>query len=124
METVLGKWVQDSTGVVEEFKCLVAGVGNGRGDLQLLQTIDIDIWDGGLDGQARGSKGSDRRGDEGDEGSMDRRGEHFDASSRWVNKTQARMSQAQIGFRPSCIIGETGRVESLSRRTTSFVLVE
>jgi len=41
-EGVLGEGVQDSTGVVEEFEGLVTGVNNGRCDLQVLQSIDID----------------------------------------------------------------------------------
>jgi len=41
-EGVLGKGVQDSTGVVEEFEGLVASVHDGRCDLQVLHSIDID----------------------------------------------------------------------------------
>jgi len=40
---VFGKGVQDSTGVVEEFEGLVASVNDGRCDLQVLQSIDIDV---------------------------------------------------------------------------------
>jgi len=40
-EGVLGEGVQDSTGIVEEFEGLVAGVGDDRGDLQVLQPVDL-----------------------------------------------------------------------------------
>jgi len=40
---VLGKGVQDSTGVIEEFEGLVASVDDGRCDLQVPQSIDIDV---------------------------------------------------------------------------------
>jgi len=42
-EGVPGKGVQDSLGVVEEFEGLVASVDDGRCDLQVLQSIDIDV---------------------------------------------------------------------------------
>jgi len=42
-EGVLGEGVQDTTGIVEEFEGLVAGVGDSRGDLQVLQPIDVGI---------------------------------------------------------------------------------
>jgi len=41
-EGVLGEGVQDSTGVIEEFEGLVTGVDDGRCDLQVLQSINID----------------------------------------------------------------------------------
>jgi len=44
-EGVLGEGVQDSTGVVEEFEGLATGVDNGRCNLQVLQSIDIDPGD-------------------------------------------------------------------------------
>jgi len=42
-EGVLGEGAQGSAGVVEEFEGLVTGVNNGRCDLHVLQSIDIDI---------------------------------------------------------------------------------
>jgi len=42
-EGVFGKGVQDSTGVVEEFEGLVTGIDDGRCDLQVLQSVDIDV---------------------------------------------------------------------------------
>ena len=80
-EGVLGEGAQNSTGVVEKFEGLVTGVGDGRGDLQVLQSIDIDVGGGGLEGQAGGSRDGDRRGDEGDERSTKGRGEHCRDSS-------------------------------------------
>jgi len=40
-ETVLRKGVQDPTGIIEEFEGLETGVGNGLGDFQLLQSVDV-----------------------------------------------------------------------------------
>jgi len=42
-EGVLGEGAQDSTGIVEEFEGLVTGVNNGCCDLQVFQSIDIDV---------------------------------------------------------------------------------
>ena len=70
-EGVPWEGVQDSPGIVEEFECLVTGVENCCGDLQVLQSVDIDVGGRGLDGQAGGSKDGDRRGDEDDEGSTE-----------------------------------------------------
>jgi len=75
-EGILGEGVQDSTGIVEKFEGLVTGIGDGRGDLQVLQSVNVDVGGRGLEGQARGSRDGDRRGDQGDEGSMKGRGEH------------------------------------------------
>ena len=75
-EGILGEGVQDPTGIVEEFQGLVTGVGDGRGDLQVLQPVDIGAEGRGPDGQAGGGRDSDRRGDEGDEGRAEGRGEH------------------------------------------------
>lgn len=80
-EAVLGEGVQDSAGVIEEFKGLVTAVGDGRGDLQVLQSIDLKVGGRGLDGQAGGSRDDDRGGDEGDERSAEGRGEHCDEGS-------------------------------------------
>ena len=67
---VLREGVQDSPGIVEESECFITGVENCRGDLQILQPIDIDVGGRGLDGQAGVSKDGDRRGNE-DEGSTE-----------------------------------------------------
>jgi len=75
-EGVLGEGVQNSTGIVEEFESLVTGVDDGCGDLQVLQPIDVDIGGRSLDRQAGGSRDGNCRGDEGDEGSAEGRGEH------------------------------------------------
>lgn len=42
-EAILGEGAQDSTRIVEEFEGLVTSVGDGRGDLQVLQTIDLGV---------------------------------------------------------------------------------
>ena len=44
-EGVLGEGAQDPTGIVQEFEGLVTGVGNGRGDLQVLQPVDVSVGD-------------------------------------------------------------------------------
>jgi len=75
-EGVLWEGAQDPTGVLEELEGLVTGVGDGRGDLQVPQSIDLVAWGRGLDGQAGGGRHDDRRGDEGNEGSTEGRGEH------------------------------------------------
>ena len=73
---IFGERVQDSTGIVEEFQGLVTGVGDGRGDLQVLQPVDVHGRGRGPDGQAGGSRDGDRRGDEGDERRAEGGGEH------------------------------------------------
>jgi len=75
-EGVFREGAQDPTGVVEEFEDLVTGVGDGRGDLQVLQPIDIDAGGQSLDGQAGGSSDCDRRCDKDNKGSAEGRGEH------------------------------------------------
>ena len=80
-ERILREGVQDSTGIVEKFEGLVTGVGDGRGDLQVLQPIDIDVRGRGLEGQARDSGDGNRRGDEDDERSTKGGGEHCSDSS-------------------------------------------
>ena len=77
-EGVLGEGVQNSTGIVEEFEGLVTGVDDGRGNLQVLQSIDFDTGGRSLDRQTRGGGDGDCRGDESDEGSAEGRGEHCD----------------------------------------------
>ena len=76
IEGVLREGVQGPTGVIEKLEGLVTGVGDGRGDLQVFQSIDVDAGDRGLDRQARGRGYDDRRSDEGEKGSEERRGEH------------------------------------------------
>ena len=44
-EGVCGEGVQDSTGIVEELEGLVTGVSDCRRDLQVLQSIDVDVVD-------------------------------------------------------------------------------
>ena len=75
-EGILGEGIQDSAGIVEKFEGLVTGISDGRGDLQVLQSIDVDAGGRGLEGQAWRSRDGDRRGDEGDEGSTNGSGEH------------------------------------------------
>lgn len=69
---VLGEGVQGSTGIIE-FESLFTGVSDGHSNLQILQSIDLGVRDRRLDCQARGGRASDRRGDEGNEGSTLRR---------------------------------------------------
>ena len=77
-EGVLGEGAQDSTGIVEEPEGLVTGVGDDRGDLQVLQSIDVGVGGRGLERQARDSGDEDREGSEGDE----RRREHCGEGSQ------------------------------------------
>ena len=51
-EAILGEGTQDSTRIVEESEGLIAAVGDGCGDLQVLQSIGVGIGGRGLDGQA------------------------------------------------------------------------
>ena len=44
-ESILREGAQDTTGIVEEFEGLVAGVGDSRGDLQVFQPINVDVGD-------------------------------------------------------------------------------
>lgn len=66
VEAVLGEVVQDPTRVVEEFDGLITGIDDGRGDLQVRQSVDIDVGYQGRDRQAGGSGDSGRRDNEGD----------------------------------------------------------
>ena len=75
-ERVLGEGVQDTTGVIEELEGLVAGVDDGRGDPQVLQSVYIGVGGRGPDGQAGGGRDGDRRGDEGNEGRAKRMRKH------------------------------------------------
>ena len=67
VEGVFGEGGQNPTGIVEEFQGLVTGVGDGRGDLQVLQSVDIRAEGPGPDSQAGGGRDGDRGGDEGEE---------------------------------------------------------
>jgi hypothetical protein len=78
VKAVLGEGAQNATGIVEEFEGLVTGVGNRRDDLQVPQSIDDGVGGRCLDGQAGGSRSGNCRGDEGDEGSAEVGGEHYD----------------------------------------------
>ena len=75
-EGVLGEGVQDSTGIVEKFEGLVTGVEDGRGDHQVLQSVDMGGGSRGPDGQAWSSRDGHRRGDESDERREESRREH------------------------------------------------
>ena len=68
-EGVLGEGAQDSTRIVEELEGTVTGVGDGRCNLQVVQSVDFDVGSRGPEGQARDSGCRDRGGDEGYEGS-------------------------------------------------------
>jgi len=80
-EGILGEGIQDSTGIVEKFEGLITGIGDGRGDLQVLQSVNVDVWGRGLEGQAWGSRDGDRKGDQGDEGSPGGREHRGEATS-------------------------------------------
>ena len=67
--------VQGATGVVEELEGLVASVGERRGDLEVLDTVD-SIYAGDLEGEAGCGNHSGRGGGEGEEGGADGGGEH------------------------------------------------
>jgi len=75
-ERVLRKGVQDPTRIVEEFEGLVTGVDDCRGDLQVLQSVDIGVGSRDLQGQAGGGRDGDCRSDKGDEGNTKGREEH------------------------------------------------
>ena len=72
-EGVPREGAQDAMGIVEKFEGLIAGVGDGRGDLQVFYTINIGVGDRCFNGEAGGRRNDDGRGDEGDEGSTDGR---------------------------------------------------
>ena len=79
---VRGEGVQGSTWILEEFERLAPIVDDGRGDLQVPQSVDVNVGGRSLDGNSGsvgdsgGSRDSDRGGDEGNEGSTEGRGEH------------------------------------------------
>ena len=77
---VLREGAQDSTRIVEEFEGTVTGVGDGRCNLQVLQSIDVDVGGRGLEGQARDSGDRGHGGDEGDKGSAEGVREHRNLS--------------------------------------------
>ena len=82
-EGVLGEGVQDSTRIVKEFEGLVAGVDDGRGDLQVVQSIDLEVFGRGVDGQAGYSRDGDSGSNESNESSTEG-GRH-----RWVKTSVA-----------------------------------
>ena len=67
--------VQGAAGVVDELEGLVTSVGDGGGDLEVLNTVNR-LGAGDLEGEARGGGDSNRRGREGDEGGTEGGGEH------------------------------------------------
>ena len=72
-EGVLGERAQDSTRIVEKFEDLVASVDDGHGNLQVPQSVDLDIGGRGLDSQAGSSAGDDGRSEEdGEDGAVGR----------------------------------------------------
>jgi len=60
-----------TAGFLEEFEGLIAIVDDGRGNLQVLHSIDVGVGDRGLEVQTRSTRDGDRREDEGDEGSTE-----------------------------------------------------
>ena len=80
-EGVLGEGTQDSAGIVDEFEDLVAGVDDGHGNLQVPQSVDLDIGGRGLDSQAGSSTGGDSRNDEDGEDGVEER-EHCNMGSQ------------------------------------------
>ena len=70
--------VQDATGIVDELEGLVTSVGDGRGDLQVLDAINR-LGTGDLEGEAGGRRDSDRGSRKGDEGGTEGGGEHLEA---------------------------------------------
>ena len=74
VETILRKGVQDSAGVVKQFEGLVAGVGDGRGDLQVFQSVDLDFEGRGFDRQGGSSRDGGSKDDSCNEGGTERRG--------------------------------------------------
>lgn len=83
---VLGEGIQDATGIVEEFERFITAVGNSRDDLQVLQSVDLDVWGRGLDGQSWGSRDGDRGSNEDGERSTEEGG-HRNVGSKAVGET-------------------------------------
>jgi len=75
-EGVLGEGVQGATGIIEKLESLIPDVNNSRGDLQVLQSFDVDVGGRGLEGQARDGRDGDHKGDERNEGSTEDGREH------------------------------------------------
>ena len=81
-EGVLGEGVQGSAGIIEQLKGLVSRVDDGRGDLQVLRSVDVGVGDRCPDSDTRGvgdsggSRDHDRGGEKCDERSAEGRGEH------------------------------------------------
>ena len=86
VEGVPGEGAQNTTRIVEEFKGPVAGVDDGRGDFQVLQSIYIDVGGRGLDGQTGASRDGDCRGDDGDDRGAKGREEHCDVGGEGVGE--------------------------------------
>lgn len=83
-EGVLGEGVQDSTGVVQKLEGLPASVYDGRSDLEVPHSIDVDVGSRGLDRQARSSNDGgysgdgDRIADDEGEWSIEGTGRHYE----------------------------------------------
>ena len=82
-KAVFGEGAQDSARIVKEFEGLVVGVKDGHGNLQVLQSIDLYVWDRGLDAQARCSADSDDRNHEGGENGAEGGGHPNVGSEGW-----------------------------------------
>lgn len=78
-EGILGGRAQDSTEAAEDFEGLATRVDDGGNDLEVRQSIDIDIGGRGLDVQAGGSRGGDRIGGDDSDDSTEGRSEHYDS---------------------------------------------
>ena len=75
-EGVFGEGAQGPTGIIQKLESLVAGVGDGCSDPQVLQSIDVDVGGRSFESQARGRRDDDRRSDEGEKRSTEGRIEH------------------------------------------------
>ena len=80
-ERVLGEGAQDSTRVVKEFEGFVTSIGNGCCELQVLQSIDLDVRGRGLNGRTGGGRNGDCRSEDNDEWNIEGR-EHHSLGSR------------------------------------------
>ena len=73
-EAMFGEGAQDSTGIIEKFEGLIASVEDGHRDLQVLQSVDLDVGDRGHDDQAGSGICDDGRSDENDDSGAKGRG--------------------------------------------------
>ena len=80
-ERVLGEGAQDPTRVVKKFEGFVTGIGNGCCELQVLQSIDLDVRGRNLNSHTGGGGNGDCRSEDNDEWSMEGR-EHRSVGSR------------------------------------------